>query len=370
MTDMTRLLAVDDVPLNLTMIEMMLNRTGTIETVTAPNGREALDLLAGPSRFDVILLDLEMPVLDGFATLQRLKEDERLRKIPVIVVTANKEEVVRTLELGANDFLAKPFNPEELKLRVMNQVSIKRYHDLMENMTHVLEDEVARKTEELQRSLAFAKETEYEISLRLGKASEFRDVETGMHIVRMSQISRVLAELAGLPAVECDLVRYAAPLHDVGKIGIPDRILLKPGKLTPEEFDIMKMHSTIGAKMLDGAERYPVIAAGRVIALEHHERWGGGGYPQGLRGEEIHIHGRIVAIADNFDALMSSRPYKAAFPLEKTLAIMDEGEGSFFDPTLYRLFRDNLDHFVRIREQFQDDAPEAPAILQLAEMVA
>ena len=370
MTDMTRLLAVDDVPLNLTMIEMMLNRTGTIETVTAGNGREALDLLTGPAKFDVILLDLEMPVLDGFATLQRLKEDERLRKIPVIVVTANREQVVRTLELGANDFLAKPFNPEELKLRVMNQVSIKRYHDLMENMTHVLEDKVARKTEELQRSLAFAKETEYEISLRLGKASEFRDVETGMHIVRMSQISRALAELAGLSAVECDLVRYAAPLHDVGKIGIPDRILLKPGKLTAEEFDIMKMHSTIGAKMLDGAERYPVIAAGRVIALEHHERWGGGGYPQGLRGEEIHIHGRIVAIADNFDALMSSRPYKAAFPLEKTLGIMDEGEGSFFDPTLYRIFRDNLDHFVRIREQFQDDAPEAPAILQLAEMVA
>ena len=352
-----RVLAVDDIEFNLELIEVMLTGLSGLEDLSvlrAGNGREALDILEQNSNIDIILLDLEMPVLNGFETLQILKRDERFREIPVIVVTADKSEVVKTLTMGANDFLAKPYDPQELKLRVMNHVRIKKMNDIKLDMNDALESEVVKKTAALQKALALSQEAEYEITLRLGKAAEYRDLETGMHTVRISSLSCELAKLAGIPEEECEIVRYASPLHDVGKIGIPDRILLKPGKLTALEFEIMRMHTTIGGKILGDARRFPVIEAGRIIAEQHHERWDGNGYPHGLSGADIHIFSRIVMVTDIFDALASERPYKKAFSLEQTIDLMVQDRGKFFDPDLLDLFMANLDRFVAIKNALQD----------------
>ncbi len=352
-----RVLAVDDVEFNLDLIEVMLTGLSGLEDLTmlrAMNGREALDILEQRDNIDIILLDLEMPVLNGFETLKILKRHERFREIPVIVVTADRSEVLKTLTMGANDFLAKPYDPQELKLRVMNHVRIKKMNDIKLDMNDALEHEVVKKTAALQSALALSQEAEYEISLRLGKAAEYRDLETGMHTVRISHFSRELAELAGMSEEECEIVRYASPLHDVGKIGIPDRILLKPGKLTDQELEIMRMHAAIGGKILSDAKRFPVIEAGRIIAEQHHERWDGNGYPNRLKGTDIHIYGRIVMVVDVFDALASERPYKKAFSLEQTIDMMRKDRGIFFDPALLDLFMDNLDRFVAIKNSLQD----------------
>jgi putative two-component system response regulator len=360
MRDDIIILAVDDDSMNLEMLEIMLEDLGCT-ILRAEHGQAALESLRTHPTVDVVLLDLEMPVMNGYETLTAIKSSTAWRDIPVIVVTAGGSEVTRTLALGANDFIPKPYNPEELRLRLMNHVRSKKLNDLARDMNEVLEVEVARKTAALQTALSRSKEAEYEISLRLGRAAEFRDQETGMHTRRISELSRLLGELAGLSPEECEELRFASPLHDVGKIGIPDLILLKPGKLEPEEFDVMKLHTTIGENILAGAEGYPVIEAGRIIACQHHEKWDGSGYPSRLRGAEIHLYARIVAIVDVFDALLSERPYKKAYTLEKTVAIMEEGSGTAFDPGLLALLLDNLDRFVAIRVELADhDTDESP----------
>jgi putative two-component system response regulator len=359
MHESVKILAVDDVQMNLDMLELMLTEVGCV-FLKALNGSEALELLQLNPDTDTILLDLEMPVMNGFELLSALKSEERFRDIPVIVVTSDKHEVLRSLALGANDFLTKPYNPEELTLRVKNHLRSKKLLDLSNNMSQLLEQEVVRKTADLRKALEFSKKTEFEISLRLGRAAEFRDVETGMHIKRISEFSKMLGKLAGLSEKACEVLRYSSPLHDVGKIGIPDRILLKPGKLDPEEFRIMQLHTTIGSTILSDAQNYPVIAAGQIIALQHHEKWDGSGYPSGLAGKKIHIFGRIVMIVDVFDALLSERPYKKAFSLEVTMRILDEGRGIFFDPELLALFEQNLPLFTAARSQLQDSDSSTP----------
>jgi putative two-component system response regulator len=354
MMDKVVILAVDDVELNLQMIRLMLDSLGDADIIEARNGREALDLLEKRPDVDVVLLDLQMPVMDGFETLERIKGSDKYREIPVIIVTGERSEVTRTLSMGANDFVAKPYNPEELKIRVLNNVRSKKLGELTRDMNNVLEDEVVKKTAALRNALDFSRKAEFEISLRLGRAAEFRDMETGMHIRRISELSKSLALLADLTEEQSETLRYASPLHDVGKIGIPDRILLKPGKLDESESKIMKTHTIIGGTILSEADEFPVITAGRIVALQHHEKWDGSGYPHGLSGTDIHIFGRIVMIADIFDALTSERPYKKAFPLEKALDIMKEGKGEFFDPGLLELFLGNLDTFLRIKEEFRD----------------
>lgn len=360
MFDEITILAVDDDVMNLEMLDVMLSSLDC-RLLKAGNGQQALEILEANDRIDIILLDLEMPVLNGYQALERIKNSFSWRDLPVIVLTADTTEVTRTLSMGANDFISKPYNPEELRLRVMNHVRSKKLSDLAKDMNRILEEEVVKKTAALQKALDLSKEAEYEISLRLGKAAEFRDQETGMHTRRISELSCQLAALAGLDAEECDALRKASPLHDVGKIGIPDRILLKPGKLEPSEFDIMKMHTAIGGKILSDSARYPVISAGAVIAEQHHEKWDGSGYPAGLRGEDIHIYARIVSIVDVFDALTSERPYKKAFSLEKTSEIMRDGREVFFDPRLLDLFLENLDQFVAIKNSLADmPAEEQP----------
>ena len=362
------ILAVDDDSMNLEMLEVMLAEL-ECRLLKAGNGQQALEMLAADANIDVVLLDLEMPVMNGYETITRIKQHPEFRDLPVIVVTAGAREVTHTLSLGANDFIAKPYNPEELRLRVMNHVRTKKLSDLEKNTNSILEEMVAKKSAALQQALDLSREAEYEISLRLGRASEFRDQETGMHTRRISELSKHLAILAGISAEKCEELRFASPLHDVGKIGIPDRILLKPGKLDQTEFEIMKLHTVIGGKILAGSDRYPVLEAGSIIALQHHERWDGSGYPAGLKGEEINVFARIVSIVDVFDALASERPYKKAFPLDKTLGIMEEGRGVFFDPQLLELFLNNVESFVAIRETLQDIPEESPLIYEIERMV-
>jgi putative two-component system response regulator len=359
MREEIRILAVDDFPLNLKLIRTMLVDVGEFDLIEAYNGREALDVLECTPDVDIVLLDLEMPVMNGYETLQYMKSNDRFREIPVIVITSDKSKVNKILAMGANDFMAKPYDSEELKLRVLNHVRSKKLSDLARDMNNILEDEVVRKTAALRKALNLSREAEFEISLRLGRAAEFRDLETGAHIRRISEMSKELAVFAGLSKQESEILRHASPLHDVGKIGIPDRILLKPGKLDESEFQLMKMHTVIGGEILSDADKFPVIKAGRIVALQHHEKWDGSGYPHGLAGTDIHIYGRIVMIADVFDALTSARPYKKAFPLEKALEIMEDGRGNFFDPGLLDLFKGNLEIFVRIKEEYRDVANQS-----------
>ena len=362
------MLAVDDDSMNLEMLDLMLSEL-ECRILTANNGQQAIEILTSEADIDVVLLDLEMPVMDGYETIARIKQSFDWRDIPVIVVTAGNHELTRTLAMGANDFITKPYNPEELRLRVMNHVRSKKLSDLAKEMNGVLEQEVVKKTAALQKALDLSREAEYEISLRLGKAAEFRDQETGMHTRRISELSKHLASLAGIAEDQCEMLRFASPLHDVGKIGIPDRILLKAGKLDEVEFDIMKQHTVIGGKILSDAKRYPVIGVGSIIAVQHHEKWDGTGYPTGLKGEEIHVFARIVSIVDVFDALSSERPYKKAFTLATSVGIMEEGRGVFFDPDLLDLFLNNIQSFVAIMESLSDAQEEAVHICDIDKMV-
>ncbi len=363
--DIVTVLAVDDEPFNLDLIGLAFLDNVDVKIVEAVNGQDALDKIPSVHP-DVILLDLRMPVMDGLQTLEVLKNDKELAKIPVIVVTANTEEKHRALKQGANDFLSKPIDTEELKLRTYNQAHLYKGQKELEYLNQNLNMLVEEKTKDLADALAFARETEYEISLRLGKASEYRDLETGMHIKRMSRYSALLGKLWGMDKEEEELLLYASPLHDIGKIGIPDAILLKPAKLDESEFQVMQQHAAIGGLMLEDGDKYPIIKAGKIIASQHHEKVDGSGYPKGLQGDEIHIYAKIVAIADVFDALSSKRVYKDAFPLEKTLAILEDGRNTHFDSELLDLFFHNIDAFLKIKEEYPD-SEEIPHILNLIE---
>ena len=359
------ILAVDDESVNLKLIEASFRDDDSIRIIKAYNGKEALDIIQTQKDIDVILLDIFMPVIDGFELLKILKSSEEFKIIPVIIVTGNYEDRLKALKSGANDFIEKPYNIDELRIRTLNNAKVKKYNDLLEKMNHILEEKVNQRTIELKEALLFAKESELEISIRLGKAAEFRDIETGMHIVRISLYSHKLAEIIGLSNKDCEIIRYASPLHDIGKIGIPDKILLKPGKLTDAEFQIMKLHTTIGGKMLDESDKYPVIKSGQIIALTHHEKWDGSGYPNELKAENIHIYGRIIAVSDVFDAITSKRIYKPALSLENALTIMKEGKNKHFDPDILDAFTENINEFTDIKKRFYDNEEGELSLLSL-----
>lgn len=348
------ILAVDDEPFNLDLIEATFAEFTNVLVSYASSGKEALDLLAR-EEFNVVLLDISMPDMSGLEVLAKIREIERLKNIPVLMVTANTEKEHEALDLGATDFISKPYDIDILSKRTINYAKLDAYTKGVQNQNEILEERVLQRTQDLEDALRLSKEAEFEISVRLGRAAESRDPETGGHIKRMSHYSKLLGELYGLSKEESELLLYAAPLHDIGKIAIADAVLLKPGKFTDEEFAVMKTHTQLGADMLEGADSYPVLHAGRVIALEHHEKWDGTGYPNRLKGEEISLFARIVTIADVFDALSSKRCYKSAMPLEKVLAIMKEESARHFDPSLLTLFLENLEQFLALKKQYSDE---------------
>ncbi|MCD6142374.1 HD domain-containing protein, partial [Candidatus Bipolaricaulota bacterium] len=273
-----------------------------------------------------------------------------------VMVTAlhDVEDRVKALEAGADDFLTKPVDKTVLRARVQSLLKVKAYNDHMRNYQQELEAEVAKRTEELQQAFEKVKESSLETIYRLARAAEYKDEDTGTHIMRMSHYAATVARELGLPEDEAESILYAAPMHDVGKIGIPDRILLKPGKLDPDEWKVMKQHTLIGGKILSGSEA-GFIKLAEVIALTHHEKWDGSGYPNGLTGEDIPIAGRITAIADVFDALTSKRPYKEPFPLEKSFSIIREGRGTHFDPAVVDAFFAVTDEILAIKERFKGE---------------
>jgi putative two-component system response regulator len=341
---MVTILAVDDEPMNRELIATVLGKEG-YEVLHAEDGEDALRVL-GSKAVDVILMDVMMPVMDGFEAVRRIKADEALKNIPIIMLTAlsDKNSLKESLKLGANEFLSKPFEIDELKIRIKNMVIVKQYQDGLEDM-------VAVRTKELEKALADLKNSERDVIATLVKASEFKDTDTAEHIERMSLYSHFIAKKLGLSEAEQELILSAAPMHDVGKIGIPDSILLKPAKLTNEEFETMKSHSAIGFEILSVRDN-DILKAGREIAISHHEKWDGSGYPKGLSGEQIPLFGRIIAVADVFDALGTKRPYKEPFSNDECFRIIAEGRGTHFDPTIVDIFLAHKDEILQIKADF------------------
>jgi putative two-component system response regulator len=264
------------------------------------------------------------------------------------------EDRVKGIEAGCDDFISKPVDKMEVLARVRSLLKVKAYNDYIRNYSRELETEVAGRTRDLRLAFERIKAMSLEALYRLTRAAEYKDEDTGAHIQRMSQYSATIARTMGLNDQTVEYILYAAPMHDIGKIGIPDKILLKPGKLTEEEWVIMKEHTIIGGRILEGSKA-GYIHLGEIVALTHHEKWDGSGYPLGLKGNKIPLVGRIVAIADVFDALMSKRPYKEAFPLEKSHGIIREGRGNHFDPAVVDAFFASGKELDRIRQEFKDN---------------
>ncbi|MBW8191085.1 two-component system response regulator [Neiella marina] len=332
-------LVVDDTPENLDVIAGILKENYKIRVAT--NGAKALKLADSASQPDIILLDIMMPEMDGYEVCQALKKNPRTARIPVIFVTAKGEvsDEAKGFELGAVDYITKPVSPPLVLARVKTQLALydqERYLDAL----------VAERTKALEG-------TRLQIIRRLGRAAEFKDNETGMHVVRMSHYSRIIAESMGMPEDYCDLILQSAPMHDIGKIGIPDNVMLKPGRLTDEEWVIMRTHPSIGA-MIIGDHDSELLKMAKVIALNHHEKWDGSGYPNGVAGTDIPIEARIVAIADVFDALTTARPYKDAWPVEKAVDVIKQDAGSHFDPELVDVFVRELPKVLEIKEKYAE----------------
>jgi len=341
-----KILVVDDQPVNVKLLEKVLLADGYPNIISTTDSREAVSLYQ-QHQCDIVLLDLNMPHIDGFGVMSELREVAEDYP-PVLVLTAlkDRDSRVRALENGARDFVSKPFDRVELLSRIRNMLEVRLLNKAIKQQNQILEQKVHERTRELD-------ETRLEIIRRLGRAAEYRDNETGLHIIRMSQYSQTLGLADGMTEAEADMLLNASPMHDIGKIGIPDNILLKPGKLTPEEWGIMKTHSTIGAEILSGHQS-ELMQVARQIALAHHEKWDGSGYPKGRAGDEIPLVGRIVAIADVFDALTTVRPYKKAWPVEDAVDYIAQNRGTHFDPRLADLFLKILPDILAIRARYPE----------------
>ncbi|MCC7312735.1 MAG: response regulator [Sulfuritalea sp.] len=344
---MPHILVVDDNVTNLTLFRHLLQKIDGAEVDCYADSVAALDWCTD-NEPDLILLDYMMPVMDGLEFIRRLQSIPARADVPVVMVTADTESDVRhrALELGAQDFLTKPVDKTELTARVKNLLALRKSRRQLANRAAWLAEEVKKATAEIVAR-------EKEAILRLSRAAEHRDPETGMHLLRMSNYTRLIAEHLGLSPAEQDLLLQAAPMHDIGKVGTPDHILLKPGRLTPEEFDIMKQHATIGYEILRDSVS-PLLQCAATLALTHHEKFDGSGYPQGLAGESIPLHGRIVAVADVFDALTSERPYKKAWALDDAADFLKSNAGSHFDPACVDAFIAVWPRALEIRARYHD----------------
>jgi putative two-component system response regulator len=349
----TRIFVVDDEPINLKLLDKLLASQGYRQVVQIQDPREVLERYQ-EARPDLILLDINMPHLDGYQVMAQLQALDDPLLPPIIFLTAkdDRSHLLKALNEGARDFVGKPFDRTELLMRVRNLLDAQLANRLLNDQKSVLEEMVRVRTEALN-------ETRLQVVQRLGRAAEYRDNETGLHILRMSQVSTLLARSLGWSEQDCELMLHASPMHDVGKIGIRDDILLKPGRLTVEEFEIMKTHASIGADMLAGDDS-ELLKLAHTIALTHHEKWDGSGYPGGLVGEAIAQAGRIVAVADVFDALTSVRPYKAAWSVADALTYLTENSGKHFDPEVVVHFIRLLPEILTVVERYAE--PEAVTI--------
>lgn len=357
------ILVVDDEPSNVLLLNRMLTANGYSEVLSTTNSLEVLGICTS-KKIDLMLLDINMPDLDGFGVLEQMKTLETATRPVILVLSAQNMQEARqkALDNGARDYVAKPFNVSELLSRVRNLLEMKLLQDRMRNQNQDLEAKVIARTADLIAAHKHLQETRLQVIQRLGRAAEYRDNETGYHIIRMSKISELLGRSVGLSEDEAYLLLIAAPMHDIGKIGIPDQILLKPGKLNADEWEIMKTHAQIGADMLSGDDSDLLVTAHQ-IALNHHEKWDGSGYPRGLSGEAIPLMGRIAAVADVFDALTSERPYKKAWPIDDAIRFIKEQSGQHFDPELVNHFLNNLEEIIRINETYAEpvEFPILPA---------
>jgi len=343
------ILIVDDKPSNIKLHEAILKPDG-YRILSASGGNEALAMVAQQPP-DLILLDVMMPDMDGYQVAGRLKLDSATTTIPIIMVTGLSDRNSRLIGLnaGAEEFLLKPVDSSELKMRVKNMLRIKEYSDFLHHHNHILERRVHARTIQLHTS-------HVETIFALTRAAEHRDDDTGAHVRRISHYSRHLAATLGMESDYCDMIHYASPMHDIGKIGIPDHILLKQSAHTPDEFEIMKTHCALGADILLGCDsRY--LKMGAEIAMNHHERWDGTGYPAGLAGEEIPLAARIMGICDVYDALRAKRPYKPPFDHDKAMQIIVDGDGrtmpGHFDPAVLDVFRHDAQRFNEIYHEHE-----------------
>lgn len=334
------ILIVDDQEYNISLLERILRRAGFKQIFTTMDPYQILPMLIEVNP-DIVLLDLHMPGMDGLEVLKVIREHiGEEQYLPVLMLTADitTEAKQQGLRAGVNDFLTKPYDRTEVILRINNLLKTRELHQQLQQYNANLEQKVQERTEELQRA-------QIEILQLLGRAAEYRDDMTGQHTMRVGWLSQLIAKQLGFADAELDMIRMAATLHDIGKMGIPDDILLKPGRFTPEEFERMKGHTTIGASILEGSS-FAVLKLAQVIAASHHEKWDGTGYPQGLQGEAIPLEARIVALADFYDALTHERPYKKAWTPQETLDEIMRQRGSHFDPRV-------VDAFIHIFEENQ-----------------
>lgn len=349
-----QILIVDDQAANILLLKKILQKAGYQNIHSTMDARQATRLYV-EHNIDLLLLDIRMPYLDGFKVMDELKNTLGEDYLPILVLTAEltSETKNKALNSGAKDFLTKPFDSLEILLRVNNIIEVRLLHKKIIKQNQELEEKVKARTKALEQS-------QIEIIQRLGLAAEYKDNETGNHVLRMSKASQLLAQAAGLSDVEVDMIISAAPMHDIGKIGIPDSILLKPGKLNATEWTVMKKHVEIGGKILSGSDA-PLMVMARQIAMTHHEKWDGTGYPQGLSGEAIPIAGRICAICDVFDALTSERPYKQAWSIEDAMAFLKEQRGRHFDPDLVLIFEKILEQVLIFRSEHLDQLEQGDA---------
>lgn len=365
-----KIMIVDDEPVNIKVVRKYLKIAGYSRFVETNCPRSALALIRDEDP-DILLLDIMMPDVNGLDILRSLRSSESGTDLPVLILTAMDDPRAKAgaLVAGATDFLKKPVDASELVARVRNAVRIKRQQDSLRNQALELERLVRIRTAELAQS-------RLEVIYCLGRAAEFRDNDTGRHVVRVGRYSAIIAEEMGLDRETVELIEHSAPLHDVGKIGIPDSILLKPGRLEPDEFEVIKRHCVYGDKIVGHREESespqssshtevgarimnlsssPILQMATRIAMTHHEKWDGSGYPHGLSGCEIPIEGRITAVADVFDALSNKRCYKEAFPLDQSFRMIEEGRGSHFDPAVVDAFLARRDEVTATMKRLSDD---------------
>ncbi|MDY0376727.1 MAG: two-component system response regulator [Desulfobacterium sp.] len=340
------ILVVDDTQANVAVLVQALK--GLYKLAVALNGDDAIRF-AQEKKPDLILLDIVMPGIDGLEVCRLLKAMPKTREIPIIFITAMDDLSHKTkgFDSGAVDYITKPFDITEVKARVKTHLTLKLAQEALKNQNIILEEMVRARTLELRKA-------QIEVINRLGKAAEYRDQNTGTHINRMSQYCRIMGKALGLSREEYDRLHLASTLHDVGKIGISDNILLKPGKLDVEEWKSMRNHTYIGEQLLSGGSSQ-LLEVARIIAMTHHEKWDGTGYHQQLKGEEIPLAGRITCICDVFDALISRRPYKEPWPVEKAMEEIKRGKGSFFDPELVDLFVFMAPEILKVVNAHQDE---------------